>query len=143
MVSTISNMQNVIDSRDIIARIAELESEMEDAKGDWSGASELDMPKELKEWEDENAAELDALRNLADEADCSPDWKYGETLIRESYFVEYIEELIDECYEMPKEINSGDWPWRHITIDYEAAADEAKADYIAVDFDGVTYYIRG
>lgn len=73
----------------------------------------------------------------------SPDWIHGETLIREDYFTTYIEELIADCYRLPKELTSGDWPWRHITVDYDAAADEAKADYMEADFDGVTYYIRG
>lgn len=44
---------------------------------------------------------------------------------------------------MPKELNSGDWPWRHVKVDYEAAAEEAKVDYIEFDWDGVTYLIRG
>ena len=43
---------------------------------------------------------------------------------------------------MPKEMNSGQWPFRHITIDYEAAAREAEVDYRIVDFDGVEYLIR-
>lgn len=73
----------------------------------------------------------------------NPDWSYGETLLHEEYFTKYIEDLIDDCYEMPKEMHSGNWPWRHMTMDYEAAADEAKQDYFEVDFDGVTYYIRG
>lgn len=73
----------------------------------------------------------------------SPDWSYGETLIREDYFTKYIEELIDDCYEIPKEMNSGEWPWRHMTIDYEAAAEEAKQDYMELNYDGVTYFIRG
>lgn len=120
--SEIRNTDDVIDSRDVIARIDELES-----------AEALDAYE---------TAELAALKALASEAEVSPDWIYGETLIRESYFTDYIEQLIDECYEMPKEINSGEWPWRHATVDYEAAADEAKADYLECDFDGVTYLIR-
>jgi hypothetical protein len=43
---------------------------------------------------------------------------------------------------MPKEMNSGQWPYRHMTIDYEAAANEAEQDYMTVDFDGVEYLIR-
>lgn len=120
--SEIRNTDDVIDSRDVIARIDELES-----------AEALDAYE---------TAELAALKALASEAEVSPDWIYGETLIRESYFTDYIEQLIDECYEMPKEINSGEWPWRDATVDYEAAADEAKADYLECDFDGVTYLIR-
>ena len=142
MKTTISNSDDVIDSREIIARIEELEGEMMDAKGEWEGESELTMPPELKAWEDENMEELEALRKLATEAEGYGDWLHGETLIRESYFTDYIEQLIDDCYEMPKAMNSSEWPYRHITIDFEAAAEEAKADYMEVDFDGVTYLMR-
>jgi hypothetical protein len=43
---------------------------------------------------------------------------------------------------MPKEMKSGNWPWRHMTIDYEAAAQELKADYNEVTFAGHTYLIH-
>jgi hypothetical protein len=43
---------------------------------------------------------------------------------------------------LPKTMDSGEWPYRHLTLDYEAAAKEAEDDYIGVDFDGVTYLIR-
>ena len=119
----ISNTADVIDSRDVIARIEELE-----ALGDVLYADDV--------------AELTALKALASEAESSPDWIHGETLIRESYFTDYIEQLIDDCYEMPKAFTSGEWPWRHATMDYEAAANEAKSDYFECDFDGVTYLIR-
>ena len=132
----IDNSADVLDSRDIIARIEELQSERDDFEPN---------EEEGITWADDNpdeAAELAALEALAEEASGSPDWLHGETLIRESYFTDYIEELIRDCYEMPKEITSGAWPWRHVTVDYEGAAEEAKADYIEVDFDGVTYLIR-
>lgn len=91
---------------------------------------------------DEDHAELMALRKLAAECEDCIDWKYGETLIHRSHFIDYIEQLIDECYEMPKEMKSGNWPWRHVKVDYKAAADEAEVDYISVDFDGEEYLIR-
>jgi hypothetical protein len=130
MSNTITNEDDVIDSREIIERIEELISERgepEDGAEDsnWDG------------WD-----ELKALQKLAEEASSSPDWNYSETLIRRSYFVDYIAELIDECYELPKELTSGQWPYRHITIDYKAAAEEAEQDYMSVDFDGVEYLIR-
>lgn len=120
----IDNTQDVLDSRDIIARIEELEG------------------IDAAERSEDEISELATLATLAEEGKGSPDWHHGETLIRESYFTTYIEELIDDCYPMPKELNSGDWPWRHVTVDYDAAADEAKADYNEIDFDGVTYLIR-
>jgi hypothetical protein len=132
MANTIDNTQDVIDSREIIERIEELESSKADHQEDPEGGH----------WSDEEEAELKALKAIADEVDHVSDWTHGETLIREDHFTQYIEDLIDDCYEMPKEMNSGKWPYRHMTMDYEAAAEEAKVDYEEVDFDGVTYYIR-
>jgi hypothetical protein len=129
---TIDNTEDLIDSRDIIARIEELETCLQDHAEDPNGGH----------WSDEDAAELAALQALAEEAECAPDWSYGETLIRRSHFVDYTAQLIDDCYELPKEMNSGQWPYRHMTIDYEAAARELEHDYTSVDFDGVEYLIR-
>lgn len=119
MRNEISNQDDVMDSRDVIERIEELEAEGE-----------------------EGLEELAPLKKLAEQCEGVPDWKYGEALIRRSYFVEYIEDLIKDCYDMPKELQSGQWPWRHVTVDYAAAAKEAEVDYIEVDFDGVEYLIR-
>ena len=33
-------------------------------------------------------------------------------------------------------------PWPNTCIDWDQAAGELKMDYSAVDFDGVTYWIR-
>lgn len=100
---------------------------------------ELDSAKtELEEWETGyDAEELAALVSLADEADGSPDWKYGETLIRDSYFEDYARELAEDCG-MVKDQDT--WPNR--CIDWAQAADELKQDYTQVDFDGETYWIR-
>jgi hypothetical protein len=117
----IDNTADIIDSRDIIERIEELQ----------------DIERDTDEQN-----ELDTLLNLAEQAQHSPDWMHGEVLIRRSYFVGYITDLIHDCYPMPKEMNAGQWPFRHVTIDYEAAAREAEVDYMFVDFDGVEYLIR-
>lgn len=162
MTTTIDNTQDIIDSRDIIERIEELEAEREaladhveecqqaydyhdsdDTKStpEWKDLNEaIDA---LAEWdESDEAKELATLQALAEEASSSPDWIHGESLINEDYFTSYIEQLIDDCYEIPKEMNSGNWPFRHMTMDYEAAAEEAKVDYMEVDFNGTTYLIR-
>jgi hypothetical protein len=146
---TISTTDDVIDSRDVIARIEELRDTLEALREEFDSNPENDGV-DFDDWSRNQTAmtsaevdELAALEQLAEEASGSPDWTYGEALIRESYFTDYIEQLINDCYEMPKELNSGEWPWRHVTVDYEEAAEEAKADYIDCDFDGVTYLIRG
>jgi hypothetical protein len=123
------NDQDIIDSRDIIERIEELK-ELIEGEGCEDACTEYKL-------------ELAMLEDLADQGQSeSSDWVHGETLIRRSYFVDYTEELINDCYEMPKQMHSGDWPFRHMTIDYEAAAKELEQDYSSIDFDGVEYLIR-
>ena len=112
-----------IDGRDIRDRIDELEA--------------LDAPTE------EESAELTDLTAFLHEArQYNSDADDGETIIAESYFVDYIKEVIDDCYALPKELTSGEWPYRHITVDYEAAAEEARADYAELTFRGRNFYIQ-
>ena len=87
--------------------------------------------------------DLDLLTSIISDGESySDDWNHGSTLIRENYFVEYIEDLINDCYEIPAEFNSGEWPFRHMKMDYEAAAEEAKVDYSTIEIQGETYYVR-
>jgi len=83
----------------------------------------------------DDAAELKALRDLVDEASDSPDWEYGEALIRDTYFKAYAQQLAEDCYDMPE-----GWPFR--CIDWDQAARELQMDYFSVEFDGVDYWIR-
>ena len=158
--------EDVIDSRDIIARIDELASEMEDLKDeidssrdDWAEALEASPNGDLEEricakhlndavgawidWVDAGSyLELKLLKGVAKECESmSSDWEHGETLIRETYWVEYIKQLIEDCYTVPT-TDEGEWPYSHMTMDYEAAAEEALVDYSEVMFDEVIYYIR-
>lgn len=101
---------------------------------------DLEAQEELSESE---AAELAALVKLKSAGESSPDWNYSETLIRDSYFEDYIEQLIDDCYPaVSKALSSGEWPMRHLKLDIEDAANEAKVDYFEVEFNGSTYLIR-
>lgn len=86
----------------------------------------------------EEAKELQALRALAQEASAyAEDWEYGETLVRDSYFKEYAMEFADD-------IGAVNWEasWPNTCIDWDQAARELQIDYSAVEFDGVTYWIR-
>jgi len=136
-----SNTDDVIDSRDIIARIEELEGERDDYND--SAALEVEEHPDrapalqwAREYPDD-AAELAALSALAEEAEgYAADWKYGETLIRDSYFRDYTEEMLEDCGYIPKDLPG----W--IVLDMDATAENVKVDYTAVDFDGVTYWVR-
>ena len=154
--------EDIIDSRDIIERIEELQADIDarDAMFDdieeWKALDEDDRPdsyagdlaqmkrdyQDCKDTCQDNADEYAQLMTLADEASRAADWEHGEQLIHEDYFTDYIKDLVDDCYEMPKDFDSGAWPWRHMKMDWEAATDEAKQDYFTVEYDGHTYYIR-
>lgn len=117
MTDSISNSDDIIDSRSVMARIEELAEEDND--------------------EDETN-ELKALLKLQEQCEGYSDWQDGETLIRDSYFQQYAEQLADDLGLTDNKITA--WPYRH--IDWKAAADELKQDYTTVDFDGVDYWIR-
>ena len=149
---TISNSDNVIDSRDVIARIDELTDERdnhtpqcvtcgcEDTCDTENHEPHDFVPEPSTLWgaeypEDEQ--ELADLIALQDEADGSPDWQHGETLIRDSYFEDYARELAEDCG-MLKDADT--WPGR--CIDWGRAAGELQQDYMSADYDGITYWIR-
>jgi hypothetical protein len=118
-----TNADDLIDSRKIISRIEELQNQ-----------DELDS---------DEAAELKILEALAATCEGYGDWMYGTALINEDYFTKYIKDLIDDNYNIPRELcSTREWPYRHITIDYDAAAREVKSDYAEVDFDGQVFLIR-
>lgn len=139
---SISNTDDVIDSRDVIERIEELRAERDAwiEEVEENDNFEFDMSPET-DWHNANTdegLELNALEKLAEEASgYSPDWEYGEALIRASYFTEYAQQLAEDCGMV-----NGDATWPNNHIEWEAAADELKIDYTEVDFDGVAYYIR-
>ena len=122
---TISNSDDVVDSRDVIARIDELQTEKDSF-----------LPAD--EWEEsEEGVELKALLSLAEQAEGCADWTYGESLIRDSYFEEYAQELAEDIGAINK-----DSTWPNDCIDWEKAAGELQYDYTSVEWDNVTYWIR-
>ena len=132
----ISNTDDIIDSRDVIARIEELEAERDEYE-----AARAESTAMMLSWEQQNedeAAELAALCALRDQGDDSPDWQYGETLIRDSYFRDYAQELAENC----GDVIWAELRWPLTCIDWAQAARELRMDYTPVDFDGVTYWIR-
>lgn len=201
MSNEISNYDDVIDSRDVMKRIDELEGELQDAmeeavrarleelKDLFQGAVDemnsvqtLDasdppiefdaivemaaadathyLHAEAKKWllwqdypdlddyvkavvEDalhdmyEEANEYLALLELCREAEGYGDWRYGETLVRDSYFANYAQQLAEDIGVVKENAS-----WPNNCIDWEQAARELKMDYTAVDFDGVTYWLR-
>ena len=141
MAGNISNSDRVIDSRDVIARIEELRQERDDYAL-WADPEtrESDTPESRAAWAEENpddADELAALEALAEEAEGYGDWAHGTALIHEDYWIDYVRELAEGIGALP---HNSSWPLNY--IDWKAAAEELEADYMTVEFDGVTYYMR-
>jgi len=145
MANTINNSDDVIDSRDVIERIDELEGERNDLSSALSEAQESDSPaqlvgelqRSLEEWDDANGDELKALKALQDEAEgYAPDWKHGCGLVRYSHWVAYVQEMLEDIGDLPKDLP------HYIEIDWDRTAENIKVDYTTVEFDGVEYFVR-
>lgn len=136
----ISEYDDIIDTRDIKQRIDELEQEIEDEYDEYlddkTGYEETFVS--FKDWYENNEnKEYETLKSLYQEClDNSSDTTYGETLIRYSYFNDYVEELCEECGYISKDFPS----W--IKIDWDKTADNVQMDYAHIDFNGITYFIR-
>jgi len=141
---TISNYDDIIDSRDIIERIEELQDQFSTCPHCGEGLPTCDGTQTYcpdceqdTEFDSEEVAELAALVALQEETEgYAPDWHHGATLIRESYFTDYAMEMLADIGDLPHEIP------HYIVIDEEATAENIKVDYTEVEFDGVSYLVR-
>jgi hypothetical protein len=115
MAEALNNGMDIIDSRDVIARIAELNAN--------------------ESLEDDEKSELLALEELQDAVRAGSDWEDGVALIRDSYFEQYARTSAEELGGMPDAVS---WPFYH--IDWKAAAESLLQDYSQADFDGETYW---
>lgn len=115
---------DIIDVRDIIARIEELEAE---------DAQDEDETAEL-------ATLLAAMTELRGAGGGDEQWRgdwYPITLIDDSYFVDYAEQLAIDIGAIQHGIN-----WPYTCIDWDQAAAELQRDYTAVDIAGYQYWTR-
>jgi 3-methyladenine DNA glycosylase/8-oxoguanine DNA glycosylase len=154
----VNNREDYIDSRDVIARIEELEGEREELTGacdearrefderDTDDSEAGDKLREaidracdaLADWESDYADELRKLKSLQDQAEgYSEDWHHGATLIRDSYFEDYARQYADDMGAINAQAS-----WPNNCIDWKRAASELQMDYTSVDFDGVAYWVR-
>lgn len=123
-----------IDVRDIIARVEELREEREQSELD---PSEYGGPND--DWQEERAelASLESiladLRGYGGDEQWEGDW-YPGTLIRDSYFDTAMDELLEDCGDIPRDIPC----YLKIIVDYDAL----QMDYSSVEIDGETYWYR-
>ena len=137
--------ENIIDSREVIARIEYLESSKEDFMNDneleeYPGYELCDEDSLWNDWDQDEGEELDLLLKLQDEANGSSDWPYGETLINRDHWVEYCEDLVEELGYLG---DAKDLPWWITSnINWQGVADDLEADYFSVNFGDEEYLIR-
>lgn len=134
MTVEITNTDDMIDVRDVIARVEHLRALRTPGPVDLGDDNETDQ--------DTLFAELRGLEKLlADlageggDSEWEGDW-YPVGLIADDYFVEAMRELCLETSDLPQDIPT------YIVIDWEATAENLRVDYSSVEFDGVTYWYR-
>lgn len=109
---------------DYFEEIEEYDSEDFDPK-------ELESFKEEFEHEFYTISEIDRL-----EREGIDDFNYGAYLIPEEGFVDYVQELLEDCGYISKDFPS----W--IEIDWDSTAENVKVDYMEVSYKGNTYLVR-
>lgn len=117
---------DVIDVRDIITRVEELET---------VSAPENDEPDDASEELIALMSYLDDLRGNGGDERWRGDW-YPVTLIRDSYFQRYAEELCEDIGDVPRDMPI------YLVIDWGATARNIQYDYTSTEIDGATYWYR-
>jgi len=117
---------DIIDLRDVVTKRDELIERRDDKdQEDPLDEDEVTYLESVKALEDEIGEDLDSA------ADNEP------VMISDDYFTAYAEQLADDIGAID---SNAEWPLNH--IDWEAAADELKADYTEVAFGGTDYFHR-
>ena len=155
-----------LDSRDIQSEIDNIESLKNDYESDLESLNdelndlqnelydienEEDIDNKLEEISDKEseiqecefeynryAEELEELEALKEEISDNADegFEYGIQLIHENYIDDYLDELLEDCDNLPKDLPH----W--IKIDWQATYDNMKEDYNEIELNGNTFYIR-
>jgi hypothetical protein len=164
MANEITGVEDVLDSRDVIERLDELQEELDNleaeadsaqqALDEWLEPEEPDQfddfkhqrlteafvtaQQKINEWLSDYGDEYVGLKKLDEDASSyAPDWRHGEQLISEDYFETYAREL---AYDTGAIKDNMSWPLNH--IDWEAATNALLDDYTSSEFRGTTYYYR-
>lgn len=130
-----ANTEDYLDVRDMIARVEVLREERDSYIEDGAGDSEA-------YGRTDEGAELTATESLlAEMAGKGGDeqWEgvwYPVTLIRDSYFEDAMDDMLEDCGMIPTFDNLPSFVT--LTIDYLAL----QQDYTSVEIDGVTYWYR-
>ena len=123
--TTLDTTDDTICVRDLINRVEELEADMPDDESvrNWDGLPEL---MEL-------SAILDKLAGEGGDEHWRGAW-YPQYLIKDGYFETYMDELLADCGDLPKDLPA----YLSIAIDYVML----RSDYTPIEIKGATYWYR-
>lgn len=117
----------MVDLRDVLERIADLELEIgSDEENDFDQEELAELNAFVKELLDNYGGE-----DIGDIAENEP------TVVNREYWLEYVKMFAEDIGAIDSNAN---WPICH--IDWQAAADDLEQDYVTFDFDGRGYLIR-
>lgn len=126
---------DIIDIRDIIERVEELETETADYENPQGDLAAHDADLAAREELETLTAILDELKGYGGDEQWRGDW-YPITLVRYSYFTEYAKELVQDCDGLPRDLPD------YIVIDWKATAENVQQDYSSIEIGGATYWYR-
>ena len=115
-----TDKQNDIDNK--LEEIAEKENEIQECEVEYKRYTE-------------ELAELEALKEEI-ESNSDEGFEYGIQLIHENYIDDYLDELLEGCGYLPKDLPY----W--IKIDWQATYDNMKEDYNEIELNGNTFYVH-
>ena len=124
---------DIVDSRDLIELLDEYNARRDELVDE--GRTEAEIDDVLTDEFDE--AEVDFAKAALDECGDADDWTHGLTLISDSHFVDYAQQLAEDIGALDRDAQ---WPLYH--IDWEAAAESLQMDYTSVILDGVAFWYR-
>lgn len=136
MPATFNSTDDIIDLRDVIARIEQLEALRQ------PGSIDLGNEEDNEADQDSLFAELATLetfiaglKGAGGDEQWRGDW-YPVTLIARSYFVDYCKDLVSDIGDLPRDIPS------YLEIDWTKTARNLEVDYSTVEFDGNEFLYR-
>jgi hypothetical protein len=165
MNNTFNFGENIIEISDIIFRISELKNEylylndkvdtlqrylakINNETGEGSLSIENSFHEANEDLCDFNSSfhrdEMDTLTEVYDkivELNGSKDNLLNKILVKDEYFHTFMVGFIDSIVESNTSHEKDEWPYNHITINYQRAIDEKSRELPTINIEGYNYFI--
>ena len=139
---------NIIDTHSLIETRDELQTNLVDSFNEYFETKIGDFDELIKhidnsdnedveEWRDDKVYDFEHIDEINELEDEISEFSFGETLILEDDFIEYCEDMVEDCY------NLRDVPgFIKNNINWEGVASDLSVDYTNVTYQGVSYLVR-